>query len=171
VSADGNTAIVGGYTDNSAIGAAWVFIRRNGVWTQQGAKLVGTGAVGTTDQGDSVALSADGNTAIVGGPGDNNFIGATWVFTRDNGVWTQQGAKVVGVGAVGNAFQGRSVALSAVGNTAIVGGVGDNGLTGAAWVFIKPATDDCKNGGWLNFVPSLPFTNQGQCVSYFAGQQ
>ena len=39
---------------------------------QQGQKLVGTGAVGSTNQGMSVALSADGNTAIVGGPGPNN---------------------------------------------------------------------------------------------------
>ena len=39
---------------------------------QQGPKLVGTGAVGSTNQGMSVALSADGNTAIMGGPGPNN---------------------------------------------------------------------------------------------------
>jgi hypothetical protein len=37
--------------------------------TQQGTKLVGTGAVGAAE-GISVALSGDGNTAIVGGPGD-----------------------------------------------------------------------------------------------------
>ena len=48
-------------------GAAWVWTRSGGVWTQQGTKLVGTGAVGDADQGQSVSLSADGNTAIVGG--------------------------------------------------------------------------------------------------------
>jgi hypothetical protein len=31
-----------------------------------------------------------------------------------NGVWTQQGSKLVGSGAVGNAYQGISVALSGV---------------------------------------------------------
>jgi hypothetical protein len=37
-------------------------------FTQQGPKLVATGAVGPrVDQGRSVALSGDGNTAIVGG--------------------------------------------------------------------------------------------------------
>jgi hypothetical protein len=36
-------------------------------FTQQGPKLVGTGAVGTAEQGTSIALSSDGNTAIVGG--------------------------------------------------------------------------------------------------------
>jgi hypothetical protein len=96
---------------------------------QQGPKLVGTGAAGHFPvQGQSVALSADGNTAIVGGPFGNN--GAAWVWTRSGGVWTQQGTKLVGSGAVG-AGQGNSVALSTDGNTAIVGGAGDNSGTGA----------------------------------------
>src|SRR5262249_12381124 len=58
---------------------------------QQGPKLVGTGAVGNAQQGRSVALSADGNTVIVGGISDNNTAGAAWVFTRSGGVWSQQG--------------------------------------------------------------------------------
>ena len=126
LSADGNTAIVGGPDDNSGTGAAWVYTRSGGVWTQQGSKLVGTGAVGTRLARHSVALSADGNTAIVGGFGDNSNTGAAWVFTRSGGVWTQQGSKLVGTGAVGAADQGSSVALSADGNTAIVGGPTDN---------------------------------------------
>jgi FG-GAP repeat len=137
LSADGNTAIVGGFGDNATTGAAWVFTRSGGVWTQQGSKLVGTGAVTTADQGYSVALSADGNTAIVGGPLDNDPTGAAWVFTRSNGVWTQQGQKLVGSDAVRGASQGSSVALSADGNTAIVGGPDDNSYTGAAWVFTR----------------------------------
>jgi hypothetical protein len=75
-------------------------------FTQQGPKLVGTGAVGGARQGISVSLSADGNTAIVGGPFDNLSslgVGAVWVFTRSNGVWSQQGPKLVGTGAVGEA--------------------------------------------------------------------
>ena len=36
-------------------------------YAQQGAKLIGSDAVGQAFQGYSVALSADGNTAIVGG--------------------------------------------------------------------------------------------------------
>jgi hypothetical protein len=173
LSADGNTAIVGGYTDNSNAGAAWVYTRSGGVWTQQGSKLVGTGAVGNAEQGICVALSADGNTAIVGGLTDDSGTGAVWVYTRSGGAWAQQGSKLVGTGAVGNAEQGSHVALSADGNTAMLGGRGDNLGTGAAWVFIQPTKEDCKNGGWLNFVsPTSPFTftNQGQCVSYF-GQQ
>ena len=67
--------------------------------TQQGPKLVGSGTSGAAGQGFSVALSADGNTAIVGGPLDNSKAGAAWVFTRSGGVWTPQGNKLVGNGA------------------------------------------------------------------------
>jgi hypothetical protein len=137
ISADGNTAIVGGPYDNSNAGAVWVYTRSGGVWTQQGSKLVGTGAVGADYQGSSVAISADGNTAIVGGYPDNTNTGAVWVYTRSGGVWTQQGSKLVGTGAVEMAQQGWSVALSADGNTAIVGGFSDNSIAGAAWVFSR----------------------------------
>jgi hypothetical protein len=51
-------------------------------FTQQGSKLVGTGAIGQANQGNSVALSADGNTAIVGGSDDDSGTGAAWVFTQ-----------------------------------------------------------------------------------------
>jgi hypothetical protein len=141
LSSDGNTAIVGGFADNQGKGAAWVYTRSGGVWTQQGNKLVDTGAIGNTNQGDSVALSSDGNTAIVGGGGANGGKGAAWVYTRSGGVWTQQGNKLVGTGAIGYAHQGNSVALSSDNNTAIVGGPDDNGGKGAAWVYVRTSED------------------------------
>jgi hypothetical protein len=191
LSADGNTAIVGGYNDDSARGAVWVFTRNAGVWTQQGPKLVAPDEQ-DGDQGWSVALSADGNTAIVGGttdffssavayvwtrnaghwargarlvgtgatqpaPGvgysvaisadgntailgeyyDNGNVGAAWIFKRTSGGWSQQGSKLVGTGAVGKAKQGASVALSADGNTAAVGGYTDNTARGAVWIWTR----------------------------------
>ena len=142
ISADGNTAIIGGPYDNSNVGAAWVFSRSNGTWTQQGNMLVGSGASGSADEGISVALSADGNTALIGGFIDNSMAGAAWVFTRSSGTWTQQGSKLVGSGASGLAYQGISAALSADGNTAVIGGFGDNSFTGAAWVFTR------SSGAW-----------------------
>ena len=44
-------------------------------FAQQGPQLVGTGAVVPTNQGYSVAVSSDGNTAIVGGPLDKTALG------------------------------------------------------------------------------------------------
>lgn len=143
ISADGNTLISGGYSDNSEIGAAWIFVRSNGVWTQFGNKLVGTGYSGISGQGHSVAISADGKTAIVGGLNDDNSKGAAWVFSKVGNNWVQQGNKLVGSDAVGNGWQGRSVALNADGNYAIVGSPTDNLAKGAAWVYKR------ENGVWV----------------------
>src|SRR5262245_58502035 len=111
ISSDGNTAIVGGPHDNDNIGAAWIFVRSGTTWTQQGSKLIGTGASGMSSQGLAVAISADGSTALIGGLTDNSDLGAAWVFTRTGTTWSQQGLKLVGTGAVGAANQGSAVAL------------------------------------------------------------
>lgn len=42
----------------------------------------GLAAMGPAEQGSSVAISGDGNTAIVGGRADNNSVGAAWVFAQ-----------------------------------------------------------------------------------------
>src|SRR5262245_8466215 len=138
VSADGNTADVGGSGDAGGMGAVGVLTRSAGVWSQQGAKLVGTGGSGS-NQGVSVAASADGNTVVVGGWIDNAGVGAVWVFTRVAGVWSQQGAKLVGTGAVGDAFQGVSVAVAAGGKTAVGGGRVGGGGVGAVGVVTSSA--------------------------------
>ena len=160
VSSDGSTAIVGGPGDNGFTGAVWVFTRNGTIWSQQGPKLVGTGVVGNSQQGASVALSADGNTAILGGPSDSSNAGAIWVFTRSAGVWTQQGSKLIGNGAVGSSGQGTSVSVSADGNTIIAGGPADNGGIGAAWVFTR------SGGVWTQQGAKLVGTGSiGNCVS------
>jgi hypothetical protein len=102
-------------------------------FVQQGPKLIGNSAVyfetwinsvggggyGVV-QGHAVAVSSDGNTALVGGYGDNGGVGAVWVFTRDgSGNWSQERNKLVG-GAGAN--PGYSVALSADGNTGLTSG-------------------------------------------------
>ena len=168
ISADGNTAIVGGYIDNSDEGAVWVFTRSGGVWTQQGNKLVGTGSVGAARQGRSVSISADGNTAIVGGFIDNSNVGAAWVYTRNGGVWSQQGNKLVGTGAVKTAFQGASVSISADGNTAVVGGWNDNGNVGAAWVYTRSEGKWTQQGNKLVGTGAAGTTQQGHAVSITA---
>ncbi len=162
ISSDGNTVIVGGLGDNNAAGAVWIFTRSGGVWTQQGQKLVGTGAVGPADQGYSVALSSDGNTAIVGGPQDNSGIGAVWIFTRSGGVWTQQGLKLVGTNSVGvHVYQGTSVSISSDGNTAINGGYEDNTGVGAVWIFTRSGTMWTQQGPKLIGTGAVGIARQG----------
>ncbi|UAY53158.1 FG-GAP repeat protein [Ferruginibacter albus] len=141
LSADGNTAIVGGYQDNNSIGAAWVFTRTAGIWTQQGSKLVPNDVNGEASFGLSVSLSANGDTAMIGGYNDSSSVGASWIFTRSGGIWKQQGSKLVGTGSVGAGQQGSSVYLSADGNTAISGGGFDNYGQGATWVFVNTSAN------------------------------
>jgi hypothetical protein len=96
LSYDGNTFAVGAYLENSSIGASWIFVRTNSVWSQQGDKLVGSGYSGTPRQGISVSLTSDGNTLAIGGSYDvSNVFGAVWIFSRSVGVWSQQGSKYV----------------------------------------------------------------------------
>jgi antibiotic biosynthesis monooxygenase (ABM) superfamily enzyme len=165
ISADGNTAIIGGSNDNNFKGAAWVFARSGGVWVQQGNKLVGTGATGQSTQGYAVGLSADGSTAIIGGSNDNSYRGAAWIFIRNiNNTWTQQGTKLIGTGAIGKAIQGTSVALSADGNTAIIGGKHDNSWTGAAWIFVRIGTIWKQQGSKLVGTGVSGYSFQGYSV-------
>jgi RHS repeat-associated protein len=163
LSADGNTALIGGSSDNNGVGAAWVFTRSGSTWTQQGEKLTGSGESGEgAGFGISVALSSDGNTALIGGGGDSNLTGAAWVFTRSESAWTQQGGKLTASGETGKGDFGASVALSSDGNTALIGAFGDEKVKhylGAAWEFTRSGatwaqqgsriTD--KEGGYLQY--------------------
>jgi FG-GAP repeat len=136
LSCDGRTALIGGMGDDGHRGAAWVFARSGEAWAQQGAKLAGAGEAGEGWFGDSVALDAAGDTALVGAYHDDVFQGAVWVFTRSGETWTQQGSKLVGSGGCGTPYLGSSVALSADGNTALLGASLDCDV-GAAWVFTR----------------------------------
>jgi hypothetical protein len=167
LSADGNTALIGGRGDSGGVGAAWVYTRSSGVWTKQ-AKLIGTGNVGASNQGQSVALSADGNTAMVSGWFDNGGVGAVWVFTRSAGVWTQQGSKLVASGAVGNPQLGGWAALSADGNTLVAGGANDNSGAGAMWVFTRSAGVWTQQGNKLYGTGGIGNPEQGYAVALSA---
>jgi hypothetical protein len=166
LSADGNTAIVGGSGDNDGAGAVWVWTRSRGVWTQQGPKLVGSGAVKekiggqTVQQGTSVALSGDGNTAVVGGLGDGERAGALWVWTRSGGVWTQQGSKLVASDTVGTTYLGLSAALSADGNTAIAGSFDD-----AVWIWTRNGEVWTQQGPKLAGTGGSKYAGQGWSVA------
>src|SRR5205085_148630 len=149
---------------------------------QQGAKLVGdctgscagpngTGQINPGPSfgaafGTSVALSGDGNTALIGARADNtNEQGAAWIFSRSGSAWSQQGAELVGdctpacsgpngTGEisdppVGGAVFGIAVALSADGGTALIGAPGDKSDAGAAWVFTRSGTIWSEQGAKL----------------------
>ncbi len=170
LSSDGNTMLVGGDEDGNTspasthtvspdYGAAWVFTRTNGVWHQQGPKLVGNpGSSGAQGFGSGVSLSADGNTALIGAnegdaatfPPGKIGLGAAYVFTRAGGVWTRQTmiqpvnpTDSYGFGIDNGGF-GSVVALSADGTTALVAGDDGSG-DGQFWVFKR------SGASWSSF--------------------
>jgi hypothetical protein len=170
LSADGNTALVSSADDNGAIGATWVFIRyEDGFWEQQGPKLVGSGSSGKQEQGFSVALSADGNTAVAGAPFDNNEIGAAWVFTRSGSIWSQMGGKLTGIGGSTNKpRQGRAVAISADGNTILMSGLANGSGEGAFYIFTRSGNSwvqtpvDQVNAPGIGTVNAVALSADGQ---------
>jgi hypothetical protein len=134
LSADGSTALIGAPDHNSNTGAAYVFTRSNGNWSQQPELLPATGEMDDFF-GWAVALSADGNTALIGAPYHNNYTGTAYIFVRSGSDWTQQVEISASEGATSGQF-GRTVALSADGNTALIGAPFHNSST----VYVRDGT-------------------------------
>jgi hypothetical protein len=120
ISDNGNTIAIGGYLDNTNKGAVWVFERQGNFWVQQGSKLVGTTTQSIVYQGENISLSGDGNTLLIGGREDAGSKGAVWIFQRTGSTWTQQGQKIT-ISPNNGWFFGYGVALTADGNTAVIG--------------------------------------------------
>ncbi|WP_207907277.1 integrin [Paucimonas lemoignei] len=180
LSGDGNTLAVGAYNEDSSAtgiqgnqnnelatdsGAVYVFIRNGSNWTQQ-AYIKASNTESMDWFGYSLALSADGNTLAVGAYGEDSAAsgvngnqtdnssaesGAVYVFSRNGGAWSQQ-AYIKASNTNSLDWFGTGVALSADGNTLIVGAAGedggsvgingnqaDNGTgdSGAAYVFVR----------------------------------
>ncbi len=146
LAADGGIALIGAPGDSRHLGAAWVFTRSGETWSQQGFKLTGGEEAGTGRFGFSTALSADGNTALIGGRSDDEGTGGAWVFTRSGENWDQQGGKLTGAGESGAAGFGYSVTLSADGNAALIGAPRDSRDLGAAWVFTRSGETWAQQG-------------------------
>jgi sugar lactone lactonase YvrE len=137
VSVSGDTAVIGATGKNSSQGAAYVFVRSGGGWSQQQELTASDGAAG--DVFGSVSVSGD--TAVIGA--ENKTVsstfqqGAAYVFALSGGVWGQQQELTASDGA-GDNFFGSSVSVSW--GTAVVGAPGKGaGLWGAAYVFTGPA--------------------------------
>jgi gliding motility-associated-like protein len=181
LSADGNTAMIGAasYASNPAAnstGAVWFYTRSSGTWTAQGPLMIGTGGTGF-NQGFSCALSADGNTAVEADLSDNNNVGSAWAFTRNAaGVWSQLGAKFGPSDNAGIAFFGIAMALSADGNTVVIGGNADNTnvidnqqhVPGATWVFTRSGTTWKQQGSKLVATGGTANDTQGSAVAISA---
>lgn len=152
VAISSDTAVVGAsrQTSQNNHGAAYVYVRNNGSWSQQ-QKLLPADIVNGDTFGASVAVDALTDpfsvanfftTIVVGAPVKNIAgtagKGAAYVFVRSGGVWVQEQRLIASDGGL-NDFFGTSVAVS--GGTILVGApnhtVGSNSRQGAVYVFVR----------------------------------
>jgi len=149
VSISGNTAIVGAESHDdggNAFGAAYVFEKVAGTWTQV-AKLTASDGVVNNFFGRSVSISGD--TALVGaGTG-------AYVFVKPGGGWASgtETAKLTATDATTADAFGQAVSIS--GDTAIVGASLNDDVpndSGSAYVFVKPG------GGWVDATETAKLT-------------
>ena len=135
VSVSGATVVVGAHGDDTWYGAAYVFEKSNGGWTET-AKLTASDAVSYDFFGTSVSVSGD--TVAVGAFGDGSNSGSAYVFEKPVGGWMDatETAKLMASDATAVHYFGHSVSVS--GATIVVGAYGDDSGSGAAYVFEKP---------------------------------
>ena len=132
-------------------GAAFVFSRVDGVWTQK-YKLKTNDAV--EDDGFGTSVAFDGSTIVVGAPFDDVKKGATYLFVEPDDGWDNpsgtgtvdltETAKLTAPNAAAADEFGNSVAVD--GDTVVVGAYGRDVSTGVAYVFTKPGTDANSDG-------------------------
>jgi hypothetical protein len=160
VALDGDTAVIGTF-ENSSLdpGSAYVFTRIGGVWTEQAKLLPSDGDV---QDFFGAAVAVDGDTALIGAfhhDGNGFEAGATYVFTRAGGVWTEQAKLMPADGAEYDRF-GNAVALE--GDTALIGAIEDSDNSsgsGSAYVFTR------TGGVWTERAKLLPA--DGDSEDYF----
>jgi hypothetical protein len=141
ISADGTTLAVGEQGTNSV----WIYIAApigSGNWTLQ-RKLAHTdaGFAVTVAFGYAVALSASGDTLVVGAIGYSST-GAAVVFSRNStSVWSAQSG-ILANGST-SAFFGYAVAINGAGNRIAVGAPYDSvqgANNGAVYIYFRNAT-------------------------------
>jgi hypothetical protein len=138
VALDGNTAVVGAYGDSGYTGAAYVFRRSGGVWTEE-AKLTPPPPASYAAFGLSVAV--EGETAVIGAPTFRlDLHGSVHVFERQNGGWSHAAVLAASDAVPFDAF-GYSVDLSS--NSLVAGAPYRDDFAGAAYAFVRSGT------GWV----------------------
>ena len=150
LSADGTTAVIGAREDNTpnepSSGSAYVYRKENGSWIAA-EKIIPTDGDLDDYFGDAVTIAADGSTIAVGAFGHEDSTGpnagSVYIFTSEEGGWVQQ-AKLLPDDGHSQAFFGKSLALSAEGQTLVIGADRAEDMTGravgSAYVFSKSNT-------------------------------
>jgi hypothetical protein len=147
ISNNGNTVIVSANGEDTLYtnaGSAYIFTRSGTTWTQE-AKIQASNAANGVGFGDSVSISDDGNTSLVGASGEDTGglnVGSVYIYTRSGTTWSQEAMIQASDKQSGDSF-GKYVSISGDGNTVIVAAEGeDTGAdnAGAAYIFTRSGT-------------------------------
>lgn len=136
ISGDGNTIIVGSpQKDEKGVqtGMCFVFVRSGVVWTLQ-ARLYAQEPREGDFLGASVAISRDGDIAMVGASGKGLVQGSVFIFRRIGVIWNQSARITASDGIVGDYF-GASISIAYDASCVIIGAMYQDGKKGAAYVF------------------------------------
>ncbi|HEX7828292.1 MAG TPA: FG-GAP repeat protein, partial [Thermoanaerobaculia bacterium] len=144
VALDGDTAVIGAWHDDpngGNAGSAFVYVRSGTTWNVQ-AQLIAPATTEQSMMGSAVAV--DGDTAVVGAPGDSTAAsntGSAHVFVRSGTTWAHQAELVAADASVNDQF-GNAVALE--GDVAVIGAAADDtaaGLgAGSVYLFVRSGT-------------------------------
>lgn len=152
VALSGDTAVLGahyGFAEGVVTGAAYVFVRSGGTWSEQ-QKLTAFDGEAPDDFG--WALGVAGDVAIGGGDADDAASGSAHVYVRNNDAWHHR-HELTGPGGGGNF--GYSVAVA--GHAAVVGAPGRDLGAGAAYVFaVDPTLAHPLAGARLSIQNRIP---------------
>ena len=132
-SSDGTTVLVGAFGQNSA----YVFRASSEAWSAPTLAATLSAPATPYSFGDSVALSGDGRTALVGNDGQV-ATSAVYVFTASSeSAWASSSSPAATLtDAASNGYVGMSLSLSSDGTTALVGEPGGSpSTTGSAAIY------------------------------------
>lgn len=102
----------------------------------ENAKLALTDAAFNDRMGESLAMSADGATCVVGIPGRYSARGQVVVYKKRGYTWVYHSSLHALDGSAGDRF-GSTVSITADDSTIVVGSPSDNNNTGSAYLFVK----------------------------------
>ena len=171
VAVSGNTVLVGAYLDDREetdtetgledSGSVYVFLKPSSTGWADGNETVKLAAAAADDDNFGTSVALDGNTAVIGAPGDDDKgtdSGSAYFFTRDGlGNWDAGVELTADDGKPGDSF---GISVTVDGDTAVVGAYQHDPIApdsdpnspsylldaGAAYVFTK------NSDGWSQSV-------------------
>ncbi len=127
---ENNTIVAGAPGENGWIGSVYIFDKTGGVWIQT-QKLMSPNPQANDAFGIGVDISGD--YLVVGASEEDNTYGAVHIFSKDgSGNWVHV-QKIVASDGNSQAYFGCSVSID--NGLIAVGAYGDNGGTGATYIF------------------------------------